>query len=72
MTVLEDLGPRPRRGGGLQIQRYLDVRITPPHPPAPNDQPPRQHQRGESTSSGQGYPVMIVQVPGRDDQQVRR
>ncbi|MGR6924252.1 hypothetical protein ACU635_59165 [[Actinomadura] parvosata] len=34
MTVLEDSGPRSRRGDGPQIQRYLDVRLTPPQPPA--------------------------------------
>ncbi|MFI7709253.1 hypothetical protein [Nonomuraea sp. NPDC049480] len=42
MTVVEDSGPRSRRGGGLQIQRYLDVRLTPPDPPGSKDQPPRR------------------------------
>ncbi|WP_327583460.1 hypothetical protein OHA25_47755 [Nonomuraea sp. NBC_00507] len=42
MTVLEDSGPRSRRGGGLQIQRYLDVRLTPPDPPGSKDQPPHR------------------------------
>ncbi|HEX4815137.1 MAG TPA: hypothetical protein VFV66_20540 [Nonomuraea sp.] len=42
MTVLEDSGPRSRRGSGLQIQRYLDVRLTSPDPPGSKDQPPHQ------------------------------
>jgi hypothetical protein len=42
MTVLEDSGPRSRRGGGLQIQRYLDVRLTPPDPKGSKDQPPHR------------------------------
>ncbi|MFC5833158.1 hypothetical protein [Nonomuraea insulae] len=48
MTILEDSGPRSRRGGGLQIQRYLDVRLTLPPDPA---RPPRSRQSGTSGSS---------------------
>jgi hypothetical protein len=32
VTVVEDSGPRPRRGGGLQVSRYLDVRLPPSGP----------------------------------------
>ncbi|MGP4100461.1 hypothetical protein [Nonomuraea sp. KM90] len=46
MTLLEDSGPRARRGGGLQIQRYLEVRLTPPQPPASSDPPPRPQRHG--------------------------
>lgn len=41
MTIVEDSGPRARRGGGLQIQRYLDVRL----PPSPQPQPAPAQRR---------------------------
>jgi hypothetical protein len=45
MTVLEDSGPRARRGGGLQVQRYLEIRLTPPGPPVSSEPAPVSRPR---------------------------
>ncbi|MFI6396483.1 hypothetical protein [Nonomuraea sp. NPDC050540] len=34
MTIVEDSGPRPRRGPSLQVQRYLTIRLPEPEPAA--------------------------------------
>lgn len=40
MNVLEDSGPRARRGTSLQVSAYLEVRLPEPEPPARQATPP--------------------------------
>ncbi|MFI6909747.1 hypothetical protein ACIBKY_51390 [Nonomuraea sp. NPDC050394] len=53
MTIVEDSGDRARRGGGLQVQRYLDVRL----PPAPESAPARPRRARPSGPDAPGPEV---------------
>ncbi|MFE0147909.1 hypothetical protein ACFWY5_12235 [Nonomuraea sp. NPDC059007] len=54
MTIVEDSGPRARRNGSSQVQRYLEVRLPEPVPPAPIT--PCRARSARHTDPGQAGP----------------
>ncbi|MFI6396475.1 hypothetical protein [Nonomuraea sp. NPDC050540] len=51
MTIVEDSGPRPRRGPSLQVQRYLTIRL-----PEPAAAPARARRTVRRTDPGPAGP----------------